>query len=234
MIHISRRNIQAISTLAASWATILLAIGIIMDDWAELTPDQQQTKVNHSPWMECCTATWPEDDLAKIRMIMVAVLSISFSLNLILALEYTYMIPHNMCLHLFTATAGFASGILLVSALLLYHQKLTQGESVYFIKFKVSLAIFIAYVNAFFFFVTGFFSILQCRQFTHCCSCLCIIDSDKDRETTHTPKPSVQMTSLRERTVTPRSIVRAHSSISSKDVIPSRSQVQSRRVTWAL
>ncbi|XP_040833136.1 transmembrane protein 225 isoform X2 [Ochotona curzoniae] len=189
MIHISRRNIQAISTLAASWATVLLAIGIIVDDWVELTPDQQQSKVNHSPWMECCTATWPEDDLAKIRMMMVAVLSISFSLNLVLALEYTYMIPHNMCMHLLTATAGFAS---------------------------------------------GFFSILQCRQFTHCCRCLHIIDSDKDHETTHPPKPSVQMTPLRERTVTPRSIVRAHSSISSKDVIPSRSQVQSRRVTWAL
>lgn len=80
----------------------------------------------------------------------------------------------------------------------------------------------------------GFFSILQCRQFTHCCRCLHIIDSDKDHETTHPPKPSVQMTPLRERTVTPRSIVRAHSSISSKDIIPSRSQVQSRRVTWAL
>lgn len=43
-------------------------------------------------------------------MMMIAVLGISFSLNLILGLEFTYVIPQNIYMHLLTATEGLLSG----------------------------------------------------------------------------------------------------------------------------
>ncbi|XP_002708365.3 transmembrane protein 225 isoform X1 [Oryctolagus cuniculus] len=234
MVYISSRNMQAINMLSSSWATVLLTIGIIVDEWVELIPKRQTIKVNHSPWMTCCITTWPEGELERIRMMMVAVLGISFSLNLILGLEFTYVIPQNIYIHLLTATEGLLSGILLVCALLLYHQKLSQGESVYFTRYKISLATFIAYLNVFFFFVTGIISLIQCKQSINCSTWLHLTTPAKERENTQLPKTSVQVTSLPENTIMPRSIVRKHSSMSSKEDIPSKSQVQTRRVTWAL
>nr|XP_051675182.1 transmembrane protein 225 isoform X1 [Oryctolagus cuniculus] len=99
MVYISSRNMQAINMLSSSWATVLLTIGIIVDEWVELIPKRQKIKVNHSPWMTCCITTWPEGELERIRMMMVAVLGISFSLNLILGLEFTYVIPQNIYIY---------------------------------------------------------------------------------------------------------------------------------------
>uniref|UniRef100_A0A5F9CVU5 Transmembrane protein 225 domain-containing protein n=1 Tax=Oryctolagus cuniculus TaxID=9986 RepID=A0A5F9CVU5_RABIT len=224
MVYISSRNMQAINMLSSSWATVLLTIGIIVDEWVELIPKRQKIKVNHSPWMTCCITTWPEGELERIRMMMVAVLGISFSLNLILGLEFTYVIPQNIYIYTSSLCVGFM-GILLVCALLLYHQKLSQGESVYFTRYKISLATFIAYLNVFFFF---------CKQSINCSTWLHLTTPAKERENTQLPKTSVQVMSLPENTIMPRSIVRKHSSMSSKEDIPSKSQVQTRRVTWAL
>ncbi|OWK17151.1 TMEM225, partial [Cervus elaphus hippelaphus] len=47
------------------------------------------------------------------------------------------------------------SGILLLSALLLYHHMLTQGESVYYSSYKVSWIIFTAYLNILLLFTSG-------------------------------------------------------------------------------
>lgn len=60
MVYLSSRNMQAINMLSSSWATVLLTIGIIVDEWVELIPKRQKIKVNHSPWMTCCITTWPE------------------------------------------------------------------------------------------------------------------------------------------------------------------------------
>ncbi|XP_008258227.3 transmembrane protein 225 isoform X2 [Oryctolagus cuniculus] len=189
MVYISSRNMQAINMLSSSWATVLLTIGIIVDEWVELIPKRQTIKVNHSPWMTCCITTWPEGELERIRMMMVAVLGISFSLNLILGLEFTYVIPQNIYIHLLTATEGLLSGII---------------------------------------------SLIQCKQSINCSTWLHLTTPAKERENTQLPKTSVQVTSLPENTIMPRSIVRKHSSMSSKEDIPSKSQVQTRRVTWAL
>ncbi|XP_062053603.1 transmembrane protein 225 [Lepus europaeus] len=204
MVYISSRNMQAINMLSSSWATVLLTIGIIVDEWVELIPKRQKIKVNHSPWMTCCITTWPEvisqalaslqlcfptGELERIRMMMIAVLGISFSLNLILGLEFTYVIPQNIYMHLLTATEGLLSGII---------------------------------------------SLIQCKQSINCSTWLHLTNPAKERENTQLPKTSVQVMSLPENTIMPRSIVRMHSSISSKEDIPSKSQVQTRRVTWAL
>lgn len=53
---------------------------------------------------------FPTGELERIRMMMIAVLGISFSLNLILGLEFTYVIPQNIYMHLLTATEGLLSG----------------------------------------------------------------------------------------------------------------------------
>ena len=59
MVNVSLRNIQAIDMFFSSWALVFMAIGILMEEWVELTLETKKNTVSHSPWI-CCTILWPE------------------------------------------------------------------------------------------------------------------------------------------------------------------------------
>ncbi|XP_039327254.1 transmembrane protein 225 isoform X2 [Saimiri boliviensis] len=168
-----------------------------------------------------------QDDLKVVRIMMMSSLGLSFLLNLILGMKLTYLIPQNKYIHLFTTILSFLSGILLLWALMLYHNKLMQGQSVHFSSYNINWIMYTAYLNIFFLFVCGIFSLLEYQLSTGCCTCLNIHKSDKQCKESEN---CIKGTSLPERTAMPRSSVRAHT------VNPKEGTVnkQTRRVTWAL
>ncbi|XP_055211804.1 transmembrane protein 225 isoform X2 [Gorilla gorilla gorilla] len=112
MVHVSNSSIQGMNILFSSWAVVLTVMGITLDKWVELISEDERAKMNHSPWMMCCPAFWPEGDLKVVRIMMMSSLGLSFLLNLILGMKFTYLIPQNKYIQLFTTILGFFSGIL--------------------------------------------------------------------------------------------------------------------------
>ncbi|XP_016777694.1 transmembrane protein 225 isoform X2 [Pan troglodytes] len=150
MVHVSNRSIQGMNILFSSWAIVLTMMGITLDKWVELISEDERAKMNHSPWMMCCPAFWPEDDLKVVRIMMMSSLGLSFLLNLILGMKFTYLIPQNKYIQLFTTILGFFSGIFLLWALILYHNKLKQGPSMHFSSYRITWIMYTAYLNVFF------------------------------------------------------------------------------------
>eukprot|EP00074_Homo_sapiens_P095097 XP_016873142.1 transmembrane protein 225 isoform X3 [Homo sapiens] len=109
MVHVSNRSIQGMNILFSSWAVVLMVMGITLDKWVELISEDERAKMNHSPWMMCCPALWPEDDLKVVRIMMTSSLGLSFLLNLILGMKFTYLIPQNKYIQLFTTILSFFS-----------------------------------------------------------------------------------------------------------------------------
>lgn len=66
MVHLSIRNIQAANMIFSSWALVFLAIGIIIEEWAELTFEPKQHKLIHNPWI-CCNPIWPEGQSCSLE-----------------------------------------------------------------------------------------------------------------------------------------------------------------------
>ncbi|XP_002754578.1 transmembrane protein 225 isoform X1 [Callithrix jacchus] len=227
MVQVSHRRIQGMNTLFSSWAIVLLVMGIAIDEWVELIPEDERAKMNHSPWMRCCNALWPEDDLKVVRIMMMSSLGLSFLLTLILGMKFTYLIPQNKYINLFTTILSFLSGILLLWALILYDNKLKQGQSVHFSSYNINWIMYTAYLNIFFLFVCGIFSLLEYQLSTGSCTCLNIHKSDKECKESEN---HIKGISLPERTAMPRSIVRVHT-VNSKEGTLNK---QTHHVTWAL
>ncbi|XP_004427240.1 PREDICTED: transmembrane protein 225 [Ceratotherium simum simum] len=233
MVHMSTRNIQAINMFFSSWALVFLAVGIIIEEWVELKLETKKNTISHSPWISS-TTIWPEDDLEVVRIMLILVLSLSFFHNLFLGLEFTYLIPQTKHTLFIIVFLSFLTGILLLCALLLYHQKLRQGQSVYYASYKITWIIFTAYLNVFVFIACGILSLLQHKQSINSCACLTIIHkSASESQDIQQSGNSIKVISLPARTAMPRSIVRVHSSHTKEDS-PNKSQIQTRRVTWAL
>ncbi|XP_004052365.4 transmembrane protein 225 isoform X1 [Gorilla gorilla gorilla] len=225
MVHVSNSSIQGMNILFSSWAVVLTVMGITLDKWVELISEDERAKMNHSPWMMCCPAFWPEGDLKVVRIMMMSSLGLSFLLNLILGMKFTYLIPQNKYIQLFTTILGFFSGIFLLWALILYHNKLKQGQSMHFSSYRITWIMYTAYLNVFFLSVCGILSLLECKLSTSSCTCLNIHKSDNECKESEN---SIEDISLPERTAMPRSIVRAHT------VNSLNKKVQTHRVTWAL
>uniref|UniRef100_A0A8D2HX77 Transmembrane protein 225 domain-containing protein n=1 Tax=Urocitellus parryii TaxID=9999 RepID=A0A8D2HX77_UROPR len=217
IMPVSSRHIQAINILVSSWVVLFLIVGVILEEWIKLTMNNETI---HNPWMTCCTAVWPEDGLKIVRIMMLTVLITSCTSNFILGLLFTYIIPQNKYVYLII----FLFSILLFCALLLYDGMLRKGKTVYFSSFKITWVAATAYFTI--------ILLLACKYkvFVNSCTCLKIQKSAKDLQLSGS---SIQVISLPERTVMPRSIVRVHSH-SSKEDTANRSHVQARRVTWAL
>ncbi|XP_027268107.1 transmembrane protein 225 isoform X2 [Cricetulus griseus] len=111
MIHIPNRSILAANVIFSSGAIVMMVVGLIMENWVELIPKMRKDKTTHSPWLGCCPALWPEDSLKIIRSLMLMSLNISIYLNLIIGLQFTYMISQNKCVHLFIGFLSFFTGI---------------------------------------------------------------------------------------------------------------------------
>ncbi|XP_004688865.1 PREDICTED: transmembrane protein 225 [Condylura cristata] len=226
MLHMSTRKIQATNLFFSSWGLVFLTVGVVVEEWVNLKLDTQKF-ISHSPWI-CCTALWPEDKLEVVRIMMILVLNLSFLHNLFLGLEFTYMIPQMKYILFIPVILGFLTGSLLFFALLLYHQKLRQGQAVYYSSYKITWITFIAYLNVFCFISSGFLSLLSQ---SHSCSCLNIIRLCPIKHLDAQPSEiAVKPVSLPERTAMPRSIVRSHCREDSLN----KPHSQTRRVTWAL
>ncbi|XP_003418323.1 transmembrane protein 225 [Loxodonta africana] len=235
MVEISVRSIQTTNMILSSLALIILVIGTIAEKWIELKLEAKKITINHSPWMLCCITTWPEDDLEVVRIMMILTLSLSFLLNLVLGMEFTYLIPQTIYIHFISAFLSFLTGIILLSALLLYHHKLRQGQSVYYTSYKITWIPYTAYVIVTFFVTCGILSILNSLQFVNRFTCLNIINKS-DRECKEIPQSgsSIKVISSTDASIKPRSIVRLHSVSVKGDVLDKSPPVQVRRVTWAL
>lgn len=59
MVNVSFRNIQAMNVMFSSWALVFMAIGVLTEEWVELTLETKENTIRHSPWI-CCTTLWPE------------------------------------------------------------------------------------------------------------------------------------------------------------------------------
>ncbi|XP_029813563.1 transmembrane protein 225 [Suricata suricatta] len=228
MVKISSRGIQATNMVFSSWALFFLAIGIIMGEWVELTLETKINTISHSPWI-CCTTIWPEDGLEVVRTIMILVLSLSFIHNLFLGLEFAYLIPQTKHTIFITVFLSFFTGLLLLCALLLYHQKLSQGKFVYYSSYKITWIIFTAYLNVSLFVASGFLSLLQYKQSINSFACLTIIRTpNREIKDIQESGNSVKVISSPEQLAMPRKIIHT------KEDFPNRPQIQTRRVTWAV
>ncbi|EPY84482.1 transmembrane protein 225-like protein [Camelus ferus] len=168
------RNVQATNMFFSSWALVFLVMGIILEQWVELKLGPEKPSLPHSPWI-CCTTDWPEDGLKVVRDMMLLVFSLSLLHNLLLGLEFTYMIPQTKHILFMTASLSFFTGALLLSALVLYQHHLRQAESVYHCSYRVTWNFFIAYSTIFFFIASGFLSFLQHKQSMNSSASLTII-----------------------------------------------------------
>ncbi|XP_057603456.1 transmembrane protein 225 [Hippopotamus amphibius kiboko] len=232
MVHVSVRKVQATNMFLSSWVLVFLAVGIIIQEWAELKLDPKTPRINHSPWI-CCTSVWPEGGLEVVRNMLILVFNFSFLHNLLLGFEFTYMIPQTKYILVMTACLAFLTGILLLCALLLYQQMLLQGESVYYSSYKITWIIFTAYLNVFFLIISGILSLLQHKQSIDSSDSLTTMTkSARESQVMEQSGASIKVISLPAGTAMPRSIVRVHSEHTK--VAPKKPQVQERRVTWAL
>ncbi|XDC86072.1 hypothetical protein R6Z07F_017245 [Ovis aries] len=231
MMHTLGRKVEATNMFFSSWVLVFLAVGIIIEEWAELKLGPQKSTISHSPWI-CCTSLWPSDGLEVVRNILIVVLSFSFMHNLLLGFEFTYMIPQTKYTLIMTACLAFLTGILLLGALLLYHHMLNKGESVYYSSYKISWIIFTAYLNVLLLFASGFLSLLQYKQSIDGSGSL-IHKSARKSQVMEQHGVSIKVVSLRADTTMPRSIVRVQSTHMKEDT-PEKLNIQARRVTWAL
>ncbi|XP_021482173.1 transmembrane protein 225 isoform X1 [Meriones unguiculatus] len=230
MVHSSNRSIQAANIFFSSGAIVLLVVGLTMENWVELVPKVKKDKMNHSPWMGCCPPFWPEDDLIMIQRLMRVTLNMSIYINLIIGLQFTFMIPQNKCIHLFVGFLSFFTGCILFYAVTIYHHKLRKGQHVYFTNYKIKWMTFTVYLTIALFLSCGIFCFIQC---TNSCACLKFCIHPEGSNGKKLSGSSIQVISLPERTVMPRSIVHVHS-VTSKDGNIVKPHVQGRRVTWAL
>ncbi|XP_038391757.1 transmembrane protein 225 isoform X2 [Canis lupus baileyi] len=228
MAKVSLRGIQATNMFFSSWALIFLTLGILREEWVELTLETKKNTISHSPWI-CCTTLWPEDGLEVVRIMMILCLSLSFVHNLFLGLEFTYFIPQTKYVFFITVFLSFFTGILLLCALILYQLKLKQGQSVYYSTYKITWIIFTAYLSVSFFMASGILSLLECKKSTSACACATLIHTpERESEDIEESESSVKIVSLPENAAAPRSIVHT------REGSPNRPQLQTRRVTWAL
>ncbi|KAG8522326.1 Transmembrane protein 225, partial [Galemys pyrenaicus] len=213
MLQISTRKIQATNMFFSSWGLVFLTVGILVEEWVKLKLDTEEY-ISHNPWI-CCTTVWPEDKLEVVRNTMILVLNLSFLHNLYLGLEFTSMIPQMQYIHFIPVIFSFFTGILLFFALLLYHQKLREGQAVYYSSYEISWITFIAYLNVFCFIASGesgtLKGILSLVPQSYSCSCLNIIHiCPTESLDLQSSEMSIKPVSLPERTAMPRSIVRSH------------------------
>ncbi|KAK2508638.1 hypothetical protein MC885_020455 [Smutsia gigantea] len=232
MVQILVRNIQATNMISSSFTLVFLAVGIVMEEWVVLRLETQKNPISHSPWI-CCSSIWPEGNLEVVRILMVLDLSLSFFHNLFLGLEFTYLIPQTKQVLYIVVFLSFFTGILLC-ALLLYQQKLRQGESMYYSSYEITWIISTAYFSIFFFIVSASLSLLEHKQSISSCACLATTDKPaKENQDLEPSGTSIKVVSLPERTAMPRSIVHVHSTHRTENS-PKKSHVQARRVTWAV
>ncbi|XP_005069447.1 transmembrane protein 225 isoform X1 [Mesocricetus auratus] len=230
MMHIQPRIIQAVNIVFSSGAIVMMIVGLIMENWVELIPKVRKDKITHSPWLGCCPTLWPEESLKTIRGMMMMCLNVSIYLNLILGLQFTYMISQNKCMHLFIGFLSFFTGCLMFCAITMYHYKLNKGQRTYFVHYKIKWIVFTSYLAIAFLFTCGIFCFIQC---TNRCACMRFCIPHGEIRGRRLSGSSIQVISLPERTTMPRSIVHVHS-ISSKEGNMNKPHVQARRVTWAL
>ena len=57
MVHILVRKVEASNMFFSSWVLVFLAIGLIIEEWAELKLGPQKHRITHSSWI-CCTSLW--------------------------------------------------------------------------------------------------------------------------------------------------------------------------------
>ncbi|XP_072810043.1 transmembrane protein 225 isoform X2 [Vicugna pacos] len=177
--------------------------------------------------------SYREGGLKVVRDMMLLVFSLSLLHNLLLGLEFTYMIPQTKHILFMTASLSFFTGALLLSALVLYQHHLRQAESVYHYSYRVTWNFFIAYSTIFFFIASGFLSFLQHKQSMNSSASLTIIpESAQEGQVMEQSGASVKDLALPADAAVPRSIVHVH--VTQAKDSPSRTQVQGRRVTWAL
>ncbi|KAB0359320.1 hypothetical protein FD754_003476 [Muntiacus muntjak] len=238
MGHILVRKVEATNIFFSSWVLAFLVLG------------PQNPTISHNPWI-CCTSLWPSsrndprrnicpplnsfffstDGLEVVRNILIVVFSLSFMHNLLLGFAFTYMIPQTKYTLIMTACLAFLTGILLLSALLLYHHMLNQGESMYNSSYKVSWIIFTAYLNILLLFTSGFLSLLQYKQSINSShSLITIHKSARESQVMEQHGVSIKIVSLPAGTAMPHSIVRVHSAHVKEDS-PKRPHVQARCVT---
>ncbi|XP_028611751.1 transmembrane protein 225 isoform X2 [Grammomys surdaster] len=110
-MHIPNRSIQAANIFFSSGAILLLIVGFIMENWVELVPKVRKDRTTHSPWLGCCPSFWPEESLQSIRQMMMMTLNIAIYLNMVIGLQFTYMISQHKCAHLFIGFLSFFAGI---------------------------------------------------------------------------------------------------------------------------
>ena len=58
MMHTLVRKVEATNMFFSSWVLVFLAIGLIIEEWAELKLGPQKHTITHSSWI-CCTSLWP-------------------------------------------------------------------------------------------------------------------------------------------------------------------------------
>ncbi|VCW66280.1 unnamed protein product [Gulo gulo] len=159
---------------------------------------------------------------------MILVLSLSLFHNLFLGLEVTYLIPSTKCILFIAAFLSFLTGILLLCALLLYHQKLRQGQAVYYSSYKISWIIVTGYLSVCLFMASGTMSLLECKHSTKICACMTLLPtSQRESQDIEESEGSVKVTSS-PKAAMPRSIVHT------REDSPNRPRFQMHRVTWAL
>ncbi|XP_004713972.1 transmembrane protein 225 [Echinops telfairi] len=233
MVEIFLRSIQTTNIIFSSLALIILVIGNISNKWIELKLEAKKGAINHSPWMLCCLTIWPEDDLEVVRIMMILTLSLSFLLNLLLGMEFIYMIPQAKYIHFITASLSFMTGIMLLSALILYHHKLKQGQSMYYSSYKIAWILYAAYANVPFFFMCGILSILNNLRFIKHFTCLHTMTKSLS-ECKEVPESgnTIKVISSVDPAMMPRSIVRLPSM--KDEALEKSTSNQVRRVTWAL
>ncbi|KAM5223965.1 transmembrane protein 225 [Hipposideros larvatus] len=93
---------------------------------------------------------------------------------------------------------------------------------------------YILFIDVFISFFTGALSFLQYKKSRNSCACMNIThDPSRGSQDIQESGSTVQVLSLPARTAMPRSIVRVQS-MRSGEHVPKKSQIQKRRVTWAL
>uniref|UniRef100_A0A452FWL1 Transmembrane protein 225 n=1 Tax=Capra hircus TaxID=9925 RepID=A0A452FWL1_CAPHI len=220
MVHILVRKVEASNMFFSSWVLVFLAIGLIIEEWAELKLGPQKHRITHSSWI-CCTSLWLSDGLEVVRNILIVVFSFSFMHNLLLGFEFTYMIPQTKYTLMTCNSLSSATSILLLIVLLLYHHMLTQGESVYRSSYKVFWVIVTAYLNTLLLFASdeclqGFLSLLQYKQSINGSGSLITIPKSA-RESQVMEQRSFKVVSLPAGTAMPHSIVWIHSAHMKED-----------------
>ncbi|XP_070255580.1 transmembrane protein 225 isoform X2 [Myotis yumanensis] len=168
-------------------------------------------------------------EMEVIRVMLIIVLSLSYFYNFFLGLEFTYMIPQTACVIFMAVFFTFFTGVLLLTTLLLYHIKLRQGKSVYYSNYHLTWNISTAYISIFFHFASEYQRVMK-----NGASESTMETFGRDSDTRQQSGSSIQVISLPERSSIQPSVVQVHSDPSKEGRLPKASQMQKRRVTWAM